>query len=95
MLSVGVYPDVGLKQARERSDEARKQLAAGIDPGEARKAEKATASGADSFEAVAREWWERNRPKWAEGTAKERHQPLGERHLPPHRRPHDWRGEGP
>lgn len=30
--SLGVYPDVSLKQARERRDEARKLVADGIDP---------------------------------------------------------------
>jgi integrase len=55
-LSFGVYPDVSLKAARERRDAARKQLASGIDPGEARKAEKTAQAGAESFEAIAREW---------------------------------------
>lgn len=41
-LAQGVYPDVSLKEARERRDEARKQLASGIDPGQHRKASKAT-----------------------------------------------------
>src|SRR5688572_29336061 len=40
-LSLGTYPDTGLKAAREKSGEARKLLAAGADPAEARKAEKA------------------------------------------------------
>lgn len=57
-LSVGTYPETGLRDARVRRDEARKQLAAGIDPSAARKAEKASrvAESAGSFEAVAREW---------------------------------------
>lgn len=61
-ISLGVYPDVGLKEARERRDAARKLLAAGIDPGAQRKAEKAarTALTADSFEVVAREWFTRH-----------------------------------
>ena len=65
-ISLGVYPDVGLKEARERRDAARKQLAAGIDPGEARKAQKATraALDTDSFEAVAREWFAKFSPNW-------------------------------
>lgn len=41
-ISLGIYPDVTLKQARERLEAARKQVAAGIDPSEQRKAEKAT-----------------------------------------------------
>jgi len=57
-LSLGTYPDTGLAVARDRRDAARKLLAAGIDPGEKRKAEKAagTERAANSFEAVAREW---------------------------------------
>ena len=57
-LSVGTYPETPLRDARTRRDEARKQLAAGIDPSMSRKAEKASrvASSAGSFEAVAREW---------------------------------------
>ena len=55
-LSLGVYPDVRLKAARAKRDAARQQLAAGIDPGEARKAEKQSQAGAESFEAIAREW---------------------------------------
>src|SRR5690242_21540688 len=55
-LSFGVYPDVSLKSAREKRDAARQQLAAGIDPGQARKAGKLAQAGAESFEAIAREW---------------------------------------
>ncbi len=40
LLSLGAYPDVSLKEARDRRDKARKQVAAGIDPGEHRKARK-------------------------------------------------------
>lgn len=38
-ISLGTYPDVGLKEAREKREEARKLLAAGIDSGESRKAQ--------------------------------------------------------
>lgn len=41
LLSLGTYPDTGLALARERRDEARRQLAAGINPSDTRKAEKA------------------------------------------------------
>lgn len=58
-LSLGVYPEVPLKTARERLADARKLLAAGVDPGAERQAVKASreASRANSFEAVAREWY--------------------------------------
>lgn len=60
MLSLGVYPDVGLKEAREKREEARKLLAAGVDPGENRKAQKASRIevNSNSFEVLAREWLE-------------------------------------
>ncbi|MFT4268577.1 MAG: tyrosine-type recombinase/integrase [Xenophilus sp.] len=41
MLGMGIYPVVGLADARERRDEARKLLAAGTDPSENRQAKKA------------------------------------------------------
>ena len=55
-LSFGTYSDVGLKAARGKREAARQQLASGIDPGEARKAGKIAEAGAESFEAIAREW---------------------------------------
>ncbi|MBN9589472.1 MAG: hypothetical protein BGN85_10345 [Alphaproteobacteria bacterium 64-11] len=39
-LALGAYPDVGLKEAREKRDEARALLAAGIDPGQKRKSDR-------------------------------------------------------
>jgi len=57
-LSMGVYPDVGLKLARTRRDEARKLLANGVDPSEHRKASKEASRAAeqDSFRSVSLEW---------------------------------------
>lgn len=57
-LSLGVYPDVGLKEARDRRDEARKLLADGVDPSQNRKAQKAARAdlAANTFEVISREW---------------------------------------
>jgi len=68
LLSLGVYPDVGLKDARQRRDDARKLLADGIDPGENRKAMKAVKQdrAANSFEVITREWYAKHAPNWAE-----------------------------
>ena len=63
-LSLGVYPDVSLKSARAKRDAVRQQLAAGIDPGQARKARKLALAGAQSFEAIAREWHAKFSPGW-------------------------------
>lgn len=59
LLSLGVYPDVSLADARERHQQARKTIANGIDPGEVLKVEKLTRhlATADTFEALAREWF--------------------------------------
>jgi integrase len=65
-LSLGVYPEVGLKEARDRCYDARKQLDKGIDPGMARKAEKLAQGGGESFEAVAREWHGRFSGGWVD-----------------------------
>lgn len=67
MLSLGTYPEISLKDARERRDEARKLLANGVDPGEQRKAQKSAGAerAANSFEVVAREWFEKHREGWA------------------------------
>jgi hypothetical protein len=78
-LSLGTYPDTGLKAARDKASEARQQVATGIDPSDLRKASKAEqakaleadkriASGqpaVGSFEEVAREWFAKFSPGWA------------------------------
>lgn len=57
-----------IKGARELRDDARELLAQGIDPGENRKAQKAAKQerAANSFEVVAREWYGKHAPNWAE-----------------------------
>ena len=66
-FSVGVYPDVKLKDARERRDEMRRLLADGVGPGENRKAIKAARAeqAGNSFEIIAREWFAKYMPNWA------------------------------
>ena len=68
-LSLGTYPDVSLKEARGRRDEARRQIANDIDPSELRKVEKAARaeSTANSFEVVACEWYTKHQPNWSAG----------------------------
>lgn len=70
-LALGTYPEVTLVEARRRRDAARDKLAAGIDPGEAKKAEKRTQqlSAENSFEAVAREWHAKYAPTWSDSHA--------------------------
>jgi len=62
-LALGQYPDISLRAARERRDEARRLLASGIDPrishreNRVRSQKPGIPATARSFEAVAREWW--------------------------------------
>ena len=70
-LSMGVYPEVSLKDACQRRDEARKQLDDGLDPSACRKINQAEAEAraVNTFEAVALEWFEVKRTGWASGHA--------------------------
>lgn len=67
LLSLGVYPDVSLKDARERRDEARKLVANGVNPSENRKIQKSARADlvANSFEVIVREWFAKFASTWA------------------------------
>ena len=74
-LSFGSYPAVGLKDARARHEEAKKQLAAGIGPAAEKKRGKVQAAieekaAALTFEAVARDWFSKKRTAWTESHQK-------------------------
>ena len=58
LLALGQWPETSLSAARRKREEARELLARGIDPGEARKAEKLRqkALAENTFEAIAKEW---------------------------------------
>ena len=59
MLSLGFYPGVSLAAARQEHTRFKELLAKSIDPSENRKEEKqqAAIAAANSFESVARQWW--------------------------------------
>lgn len=59
-LALGVYPAVRAPEARKKAQEARDLIREGIDPSAKKKADKLAAevAGANTFEAVAREWLE-------------------------------------
>jgi integrase len=67
LLSLGTYPDISLKMARDRRDLERRKLVDKIDPALNRKAVKAAwiDSQANSFEVVAREWVDKQSSIWA------------------------------
>lgn len=74
MLSFGSFPDVGLADARQKRDDARKLVAAGIDPSQKRKDDKraAAVSAANTFQALAAEYLERLKAQNAAETTVEK-----------------------
>jgi len=66
LISLGVYPDVSLKRARGKRDEARKFVADDIDPSARRRAEKS--AQAHTFAAIAEEWLETKRETLSDST---------------------------
>ena len=69
-LSLGTYPDVGLKAARARRDAARKQIAEGIDPSAVRQETKQAKQrdALSTVEAVSRAWLAHRASGWTPGT---------------------------
>ncbi len=67
LLSLGTYPDVSLKDARERRDQERKKLANSVDPALNRRAIKEAYAErqANSFEVIAREWLDKQASVWS------------------------------
>lgn len=65
-LALGVYPEISLKVARERREEARHLLYTGIDPSEVRQDRKRVelAERDNTFKAVALEWFAKEKPGW-------------------------------
>ena len=70
-LAFGVYPGVGLKDARELATKARQVLKDGGDPGELRRTEKAKAvhESVNTLEAVAGDWMTHQAARWGTETA--------------------------
>ncbi|MEI6729866.1 MAG: Arm DNA-binding domain-containing protein, partial [Pseudomonadota bacterium] len=68
LLTLGVYPRITLKEAREKRDEAKKILDAGQDPSETRKLEKIELKQdyENNFENVARDWHKKKIHTWKE-----------------------------
>lgn len=69
-MALGAYPGVSLTKARQERDAVRLRLAAGVDPGAVKKAERAERSRAvtATFERFARDWVARKSPGWAAST---------------------------
>ncbi|MBU0481126.1 MAG: integrase arm-type DNA-binding domain-containing protein, partial [Proteobacteria bacterium] len=70
LLSFGAYPQISLADAREKREEVSKLIAHGIDPGDTKKAQKAAnTEETETFEVIAREWYNKFSPSWAKSHA--------------------------
>jgi hypothetical protein len=85
LISLGIYPDVKLKDARDKRDEARRLIAANVDPSAKRRAEKS--ARADTFGAVADEWLESKKATLSAGHVAARSRSAGQTRGPPSREP--------
>ena len=70
-LSIGAYPEISLKDARDLHYQARKLLTDDIDPAHQRKLQKALKleQSENNFKAIALEWIGKQRPTWAKSHA--------------------------
>src|SRR5688572_25977637 len=85
LFAIGAYPEVGLADAREQRDSARKLVRDGVHPSHHRKANRLRTAyeHANSFEAVAREWLETHMSFWTPRSHRQRERML-ERDVFPH-----------
>ena len=74
MLSLGTYPTFSLTDARQKRDDAKKLVVAGINPSDVRKQGKIDRQAiyGATFEGITREWYEKRIDRWSESYAEER-----------------------
>ena len=70
LLSIGKYPTVSLKEARQQRDEAKRKISMGIDPSSAKAAAKAQIrlKAINTVEASIQLWFIKMHTKWGAGT---------------------------
>ena len=68
-IAFGVYPEVGIKEAREKASKARQLLRDGLDPSDVKRERKLQShiSAESSFSIVAKEWFDKEKLHWSEG----------------------------
>jgi integrase len=71
LLTFGPYPEVGLKEVRQRVEDARRMLRAGLDPAAAGKAASGEVDPGRRFETIARAWHSLQTSIWSEKYAED------------------------
>jgi integrase len=71
LLSLGTYPQISLADARKKRDQIADLILRSVDPSDTKKAQKmANSEETETFEIIAREWYEKFSPRWAVSHAK-------------------------
>lgn len=72
LLALGSYPEISLKEARDRREDARRLVANGIDPSTQRKSLKEVKyqKNSNTFETIGREWLLKFSPSWSQSHLK-------------------------
>src|SRR3569833_210700 len=80
LFAIGPNPEVGLAEARAERDRAKKLIKDGVHPSHQRKLDNVRKrhAHANTFEAVAQEWLERNKDKWTHKTYQQRERALSD-----------------
>ncbi len=66
LLSLGIYPQTSLAEARQKREQASALMANGVNPSDTKKAQKMAGSQeTETFEIIAREWYTKFAPSWA------------------------------
>jgi hypothetical protein len=78
MISLGVFPQVGLAEARTERDRLRQLIGTGIDPSTQRRADRLARELAteNNFEAVGRAWFAEKKSSWVTALIARRENPL-------------------
>ena len=68
-IAFGVYPEVSIKEARDKASKARQLLRDGLDPSDVKRERKLQShiSAESSFSIVAKEWFDKEKLHWSEG----------------------------
>ncbi|SAK93988.1 integrase [Caballeronia pedi] len=69
-IALGAYPAMTLADAREKREEAKRQIVKGLDPLVEKRAAQAKEGGRDSFKTVAQEWIAKQSNRWSASYAK-------------------------
>jgi|GEM_PF-6414708 len=69
MISLGLHPDISLKEARVGCNEVRTMVARGVNPSEERQKVREKRKGTLRFSTIVKEWFKTNESSWTKDHA--------------------------